>query len=280
MSASADERVVPLPPARGADRHAADEARLVWLRRAIWAVLFAGVLAFLVQGADNPPDPLLEPAPGASTTIDAELEPRIEVEDELGSALPATTLALPPSTVARSSTSSSAPAPAREAASASAPAPAPPSPSPPARARVDAASPTSTVVRRPLPGFGQTAFRVTDARGGVVDGVALLADDQSSRQRGLMEQSDLRGYDAMVFRFPSPTTGTFFMRNTRIPLSIAFFDLQGRFVSAADMAPCPDQVEECPSYSAARPYVHAVEVAQGDLSRFGIGPGSVLSFPS
>ncbi len=276
MSASADERVDRVAPARRARPDAADEARLVWLRRAVWAVLLAGVLAFLVQGADNPPDPLLVPAPDTTTTTTttADLEARIEVEDERGSALPATTLALAPSTVARSSTSSSAPAPAREAASAPAPALAPPTTPPP----LDAASPT--VVRRPLPGFGQTAFRVTDARGGVVDGVALLAADQPSRQRGLMEQSDLRGYDAMVFRFPSPTTGTFFMRNTRIPLSIAFFDLHGRFVSAADMEPCPDDVADCPTYAAARPYLHAVEVAQGDLARFGIGPGSVLSFPS
>ncbi|MDP9420258.1 MAG: hypothetical protein M3P53_08960, partial [Actinomycetota bacterium] len=113
MSASADERVDRVAPARRARPDAADEARLVWLRRAVWAVLLAGVLAFLVQGADNPPDPLLVPAPDTTTTTTAaDLEARIEVEDELGSALPATTLALAPSTVARSSTSSSAPAPA------------------------------------------------------------------------------------------------------------------------------------------------------------------------
>jgi uncharacterized membrane protein (UPF0127 family) len=95
-----------------------------------------------------------------------------------------------------------------------------------------------------------------------------------------MDQTDLRGYDAMVFRFPSPTEGRFFMRNTLIPLSIAFFDAGGRFVSSTDMEPCPDEVEVCPRYGPSGPYVHAVEVAQGDLPRLGIGPGSVLSFPS
>ncbi len=105
----------------------------------------------------------------------------------------------------------------------------------------------------------------------------MLADDSATRSQGLMEQTDLRGYDGMIFRFPSPTTGRFFMRNTRIPLSIAFFDADGRFVSSADMQPCPDDVDRCPTYGADRPYVHAIEVPLGGLDRLGIGPGSVLS---
>lgn len=122
-------------------------------------------------------------------------------------------------------------------------------------------------------------FRVLSATGGTFDGSALLAADEAAHRQGLMEQRDLRGYDGMVFRFPAPTTGGFYMRNTRIPLSIAYFDEGGRFVSSADMAPCPDHVRDCPTYPAARPYLHAVEVALGDLGRLGVGPGSILSFP-
>jgi uncharacterized membrane protein (UPF0127 family) len=69
------------------------------------------------------------------------------------------------------------------------------------------------------------------------------------------------------------------MRNTLIPLSIAFFDAGGRFVSSADMEPCPDEVEDCPTTGADGPYLHAIEVAQGDLPGLGIGPGADLSFP-
>lgn len=277
MSAARGERVEEVGPGRGGGSGVGEESRLVWLGRAIWAVLIAGVLAFLVRGADNPPDPLLVPAGDTSATTTVELETPVEVDGEGEAALPATTLPSAPATTAAQRSSTSSSTPSRSSGSPSGPIDA--SASTPAPS-TEAPSTTVGVERRPLPGFGEVGFRVTSADGRVVDGVALLAADQASRNQGLMEQSDLRGYDAMVFRFPSPTTGRFFMRNTRIPLSIAFFDLHGRFVSAADMEPCPDEVADCPRYAAARPYVHAVEVAQGDLPRLGIGPGSVLSFPS
>jgi uncharacterized membrane protein (UPF0127 family) len=57
-----------------------------------------------------------------------------------------------------------------------------------------------------------------------------------------------------------------------MPLSIAWFDGAGRFVSSADMA--PEQVE--PSYFAAAPYRYAFEVPQGKLGAAGIGAGSSL----
>ena len=94
-----------------------------------------------------------------------------------------------------------------------------------------------------------------------------------------MDQDDLRGYDGMVFRNDEPVTTTFTMRDTRIPLSVAFFDEDGAFVSARDMDPCPPGTDDCPSYSAEGPYLHALEVEQGALPSLGIGPGARLSFP-
>ena len=92
-----------------------------------------------------------------------------------------------------------------------------------------------------------------------------------------MEVTDLAGFSGMLFRWPSPATETFWMRNTRIPLSIAFFDSTGRFVSAADMQPCPDSVTECPLTSAAAPYTGAIEAPLGGLSALGAVSGSVLA---
>lgn len=132
---------------------------------------------------------------------------------------------------------------------------------------------------RPLEGFSEVVVRVTPPAGPAQQHCALLAADRAAHQQGLMEQTDLRGYAGMVFRFETPVEAGFYMRNTRIPLSIAFYDADGRFVSSADMAPCPDDVEDCPTYGADGPYLHAVEVAQGDLARLGMVPGSVLSFP-
>jgi uncharacterized membrane protein (UPF0127 family) len=82
----------------------------------------------------------------------------------------------------------------------------------------------------------------------------------------------------MVFRFDEPIDARFYMFHTLIPLSVAFFDDQGAFVSASDMAPCSaDEPGDCPTFAAARPYVHAIEVAKGDLGRLGIGPGSTVA---
>ena len=253
------------------------EGTFDWLRRGVWLVLALGVLALVVRGADGPPDPYLVPAEaeGAESVEEAELSAGTaavpEPDSEEAPAAPATGAA--PTEVA---------GPAVPTTTRSAPDPSVGSPPPSTTIAPPAPPPVATSApapaRRPLPGFGETDFRIT-AGGRSFEGVALLADDGPSRSQGLMEQTDLRGYDAMVFRFDSPSKGEFYMRNTRIPLSIAFFDAQGRFVSSADMEPCPDEVRRCPTYGAARPYLHAIEVPAGDLGRMGIGPGAVLSFP-
>jgi hypothetical protein len=80
----------------------------------------------------------------------------------------------------------------------------------------------------------------------------------------------------MLFVFAADTSETFYMRNTPMPLSIAWFDSAGRLVSTVDMAPCPDR-PNCKTYAAARPYRYALEVPQGGLSGLGIGPGSAIS---
>jgi len=131
-----------------------------------------------------------------------------------------------------------------------------------------------------VPGFAQIAFLVhPGATGTPASGpslCALLADTDERRQRGLMGRQDLAGYDGMVFRFPAPTTSAFFMRNTPLPLSIAWFDRDGGFVASADMAPCPDR-PDCPLYAPDRPYLTALEVTRGGLKALGIGPGSSIA---
>lgn len=259
---------------------APDARRLTWLRRSVWVVLLAGVVAFLVEGADNPPDPFLVPEDTGAEAASGPGSPD-GPEEPSGAGVvdtaPTTTIAGPPSGLDATPTTGSSSRPATAttpAVGAPAPTPAPttPAPAPP--------PPAPTVPsRRPLAGFDEVAFRITAPGGRVTDGVAMLADDGASRSQGLMEQTDLRGYDAMIFRFPGPSNGGFYMRNTRIPLSIAFFDVGGRFVSSADMEPCPDEIEDCPTTFADGPYVHAIEVAKGDLPGLGIGPGSTLSFP-
>jgi uncharacterized membrane protein (UPF0127 family) len=85
----------------------------------------------------------------------------------------------------------------------------------------------------------------------------------------------LDGHAGMVFVFPAAQQEPFWMRNTPMPLSIAFYGADGRYVSSADMAPCADS-PDCPNYAAAGPYTMAVEVPRGQLAVRGFGPGSAL----
>lgn len=136
---------------------------------------------------------------------------------------------------------------------------------------------TTAAGRVLIEGFGEVAFTTMDPAGIIAEWCALLADTDELRQRGLMGQDDLNGYDAMVFRFTEPSTGGFWMKDTIIPLTVAYFDADGRFMSSADMQPCPTGTD-CPSYPAEGEYVTAVEVPLGGLGAIGIGPGSVLGF--
>lgn len=113
---------------------------------------------------------------------------------------------------------------------------------------------------------------------GTARSVCLLhAETDAQRRRGLMEVTDpaLGGCDGMVFTFSRDTDTAFWMRNTPLPLSIAYFDSRGRLVSTADMAPCGDHAG-CPHYPPSNPYRYAVEVPQGRLPEFGIRPGARL----
>lgn len=128
--------------------------------------------------------------------------------------------------------------------------------------------------RARVEGFGQIAFRVD--RMASAERCALLAQTERQRARGLMGRKDVAGYDGMLFVFDEDTSGSFYMLNTPLPLSIAWFDGNGRFVSATDMEPCLNG-PDCPLYSATAPYRYALEVPKGGLGALGIGPGSVLN---
>ena len=126
-------------------------------------------------------------------------------------------------------------------------------------------------------GFEAVAGEITAGDGEVCAVCLWAAATPEQRGRGLMAVTDMGGADGMVFLFGEPTTSAFWMRDTPMPLSIAFFDAAGAFVSAADMAPCLDGApEDCPHYQAGGPYTSAIEVPQGGLDELLIGPGSRL----
>ena len=126
--------------------------------------------------------------------------------------------------------------------------------------------------RTPLAGFGEVKATVTAADGTVCEVCLLAALTPDQRATGLMyvTDPDLGGYDGMVFVFDADVSAGFWMRNTRLPLSIAYFDGDGVLVSTNDMEPCPDDEPNCPTYPASGPFRYAIEVPQGRLADIGV----------
>ena len=97
-----------------------------------------------------------------------------------------------------------------------------------------------------------------------LDGAALrpeLALTPAARARGLMNRKPAP-VDGMLFVFPERTTGGFWMKNTLVPLTIAFFDAGGKRVRKLSMTPCLE--DPCPIYDPGRRYRFALELRASD----------------
>lgn len=101
---------------------------------------------------------------------------------------------------------------------------------------------------------------------------AEVAADHASRSQGLMFRERLGANEGMLFVFERPSAQCFWMRNTRIPLSIAFIDDDGTIVNILDMKPFDES-----SHCSAKPVRFALEMDQGWFAKRGIKAGAVLS---
>lgn len=115
---------------------------------------------------------------------------------------------------------------------------------------------------------------ITTASGATVAIEVEVADEPEERERGLMGRTDLADGEGMVFLFGGPTTVSFWMKDTPIPLSIAFWNTQGRIVAILDMPPCA--ADPCPTYAPGLPYVGAIEVPLGYFTRRGVATGDPI----
>jgi len=112
------------------------------------------------------------------------------------------------------------------------------------------------------------ASAVIQTADGAVSLRVETADTDAEREHGLMDRTSLGADEGMVFLFDSPSDGSFWMKNTLIPLSIAFWDEDGRIVGIRDMDPCT--ADPCPTYGSPDPYVGALEVDQGFFTEHGV----------
>jgi uncharacterized membrane protein (UPF0127 family) len=100
---------------------------------------------------------------------------------------------------------------------------------------------------------------------------AEVAADMGSRMTGLMHRPSMPANAGMLFVFDETTIHCMWMKNTLIPLSVAFLDEAGTVINIADMQPHSEQ-----SHCAARPARYALEMNRGWFASRGIKPGAAI----
>jgi uncharacterized protein len=103
-----------------------------------------------------------------------------------------------------------------------------------------------------------------------------VADTPKKREKGLMFVEKLPENEGMLFVYPVKTYGGFWMKNTFIPLSIAFLNLDGKILRILDMEPCYE--DECPTYDPEISYYYALEVNLGWFEKNQIKEGDSVQF--
>lgn len=103
--------------------------------------------------------------------------------------------------------------------------------------------------------------------------VEIVQNDEE-RMRGLMHREQLPQDQGMLFVFEESRIQSFWMRNTFIPLDIAFIDANGKIIDIQRMAP----LDETQSYQSPVPVPYVLEVNAGWFERNGITVGELVKF--
>jgi len=100
---------------------------------------------------------------------------------------------------------------------------------------------------------------------------AEIASNEEDRAKGLMHRKSLKDGRGMLFVYEKDQVMSFWMKNTFIPLSIAFITNDGRIIDIKDMYPHNET-----SVTSSRSARYALEVPQGWFSRVGIQTGDIV----
>jgi uncharacterized membrane protein (UPF0127 family) len=116
-------------------------------------------------------------------------------------------------------------------------------------------------------------LRVVQLRIGNSSLFAEVADNPQTSANGLMFRNSLPDDHGMLFVFEKPKTASFWMKNTKIPLSIAYIDSAGRILQIESMKP----LDETPVASTSSEVAFALEVNEGWFTRNGVSAGARIS---
>ncbi len=120
----------------------------------------------------------------------------------------------------------------------------------------------------------QPKLPTTQLSAGMHNIVAEIASQPLQRQLGMMMRTQMAQHEGMLFVFEQPEPQCFWMRNTLLPLSIAFIADDGRIVNIAEMKPQSDD-----SHCSAKPVRYVLEMNAGWFAKRGIKAGDRLRGP-
>lgn len=114
-------------------------------------------------------------------------------------------------------------------------------------------------------------FPVTTLNAGMHVIKAEVAASDAEREQGLMFREKMGQNEGMLFVFPAPASVCMWMKNTLLPLSVAFMDEHGKIVNIEDMKP-----QTLDSHCSNKPVRYALEMNQGWFKQKGIKPGNAI----
>ena len=126
-------------------------------------------------------------------------------------------------------------------------------------------------------GYPETVVTLAGADDETQRVAVKVADTPERRRHGLMEVEELPDGTGMLFVFREDRTGAFWMKNTLVPLSIAFASSQGEILAILDMEPC--ESDPCERYDPGVAYRYTLEVPQGWFAEVGIDASWRLERP-
>jgi uncharacterized membrane protein (UPF0127 family) len=105
-----------------------------------------------------------------------------------------------------------------------------------------------------------------------------IANDDASRERGLMFRDVMGSDHGMLFLFPDAERQTFWMKNTHISLDIFYFDANRKLVNVQQrVPPCLSTDNQCPVYPSTGPAKYVLELNGGSAEKLGVKPGDELT---
>ena len=114
-------------------------------------------------------------------------------------------------------------------------------------------------------------FPVTELNAGMYVIKAEVASTDAQRQQGLMFREKMAANEGMIFIFPQPAGICMWMKNTPLPLSVAFIDDKARIVNIEDMKP-----QTLDSHCAEKNVRYALEMNLGWFKQKGFKAGSTI----